>query len=107
MTCLRQHFGRRGFANIFDGPLRLAFAVIFTTHYNGLRSFIDTFGINGHDESPPSPSSRGYTDSFDTEVYCTFVNHFGSKGPIRANVVACKTIPHQGATCNYLYCLYI
>jgi hypothetical protein len=39
MTCLHQEIGERGFTIIFG-------------HYNGLRAFVDTFGINVYDDLP-------------------------------------------------------
>jgi hypothetical protein len=58
MTCLHQHFGKRDFSIIF-------------THYNDLRAFVDTFGLNAYDNLLLSLSSRGYLNSFVTEVYYT------------------------------------
>jgi hypothetical protein len=73
MTCLRQHFSRRVFTNIF--------AIIFT-HYNVLRDFVNTFGVNAHDDLSPSLRSRGYINSFRRKVYYTNVYHFTSRGPL-------------------------
>jgi hypothetical protein len=63
----RRVFGRRGFT-------------IILAHYNGSRAFVNSFGINAYGDSLPSPSLRGYTNSFNTKVYNTFVNHFDSRG---------------------------
>jgi hypothetical protein len=55
-------------------------------HYNSLRAFVDTCGINVYDDLPSSSSSRGYINSFGTDVYFTFLDHFDSRGLSRTSV---------------------
>jgi hypothetical protein len=83
----------RGFANIFgdyndSSPpthRQEGFVVIFV-HYNGSRAFVDTFGIKVYDDLPSSLSLRGYINSFGTEVYFSFLDHFSSRGSPRTSV---------------------
>ena len=47
------------------------------THYNDMRALIDNFSIDAYDDSPPSPSLKGYIN---TKVCYTFVSHFDLRG---------------------------
>ena len=85
MTRLCQHFGKRGFTNIFGESLRLASANTLAkrgafAHYNGSRTFVDTFDINAYDDLPSPSSLRGYINPISTEIHYTFIDHFGSRG---------------------------
>ena len=65
----RRVFGKRGFT-------------IILAQYNDSRALTNSFGINAYGGSLPSPSMRGYINSFDTKVYHTFINCFDSRGSL-------------------------
>jgi hypothetical protein len=74
---LHQHLQRTAMTRLYFS--KRGFTIIFA-HENGSSAFIDTFGINTYDDSPLSSNSRDYINSFGTEVYLTFVDHFSSRG---------------------------
>jgi len=59
--------GKRGFAIIFN-------------HYNSLRAFIDTFGINVYDDLPYHQARRDTSTLSSTKLHYAFINQFNSDG---------------------------
>jgi hypothetical protein len=77
---------RGGFTDTFDVYTNIAFAkhLLQEGLYKHLRlttmTCLHQLFTGAYDDLPSSPSSRGYVNSFSTEVYHTLVHHFGSRG---------------------------